>query len=136
MHSNSGAVAFLWWLVCLNPLLHVLLALSSSNARSADEALGGAFFSMILFMLMTLIAIGTVIRVFVSSESERGDKVLATTLLIALIPMFFVNSYISYSLGWQRGGQSLSATIQSLVLLTAWIVAAVALKKGWFEGRK
>jgi hypothetical protein len=129
MTSQSRLFIVLWWLICLTPPLNVVLAVDSTTSRSADEALGGVFVTVPLFLLTIVLAPIVLIATVRSREAVRAEKLTASVLTASLVPMYVLVSASWWWLGWEHGRPSSPAGILCLIATAAWVAGAVALRR-------
>lgn len=126
----SRMVRFYWWLICLLPPVTLLAALDTARtARSADEALGLAFFTAPF--LLTAFALGPFLayRGLISSAITRGERAILVVLGAASVPLFFLVSAVAYYFGgWPRGIGPMGRYV-TLALTASWVLLAVAARR-------
>ena len=94
-----------WWLLFLAPLVTFLAALDTARtARSADEALGHAFFTANFVIAGLLMAPVVLYRSAKSTDLSRGDRALILLMGAAVLPFIGLIAAIGYYYdGWPPG---------------------------------
>lgn len=126
----SHMVRFYWWLLCLFPPVTLLAALDTARtARSADEAVGLAFFTAPFVLAAFALAPFLVYRAWMSDAITRTERIILIVLALAALPFFVLVSAICSDFGGWPRGQPHPTRPLTLALTVAWVGLAIAVRR-------
>jgi hypothetical protein len=111
-------VCWVWLVLC--PLLALLFALDSRDARSPDEAIP---FHIIPLFFASLIVMPIVIFRGRKADVNAPQRRLHLWLGLAVVPMFVLSMVLDAYLGWQSRDEFASGQVLVLIALVIWLIA-------------
>ena len=136
MSRGHDIFSLLSLVMTLNPLAFLLLTRIDTTARSWDEALESVMYGAILMLATAALAAITVLVALIKLRwtRDRADYYWGGLLILALVPMYFLISFVHHSLGWPRDwASSIPRTVLCHLLVVAWMVAIWAIRRSWWR---
>jgi hypothetical protein len=136
MTTSSITFRILWWFHLVAPVIVFVTALSSGDARSADEALGSAFIYGDLFLLGAGLGVFVGLASVKSRHMNRREKTLGVALSLGIVPLVLLIFAADAVMGWRRGELSIAGVMGVAALHIVWIAFVLAIRSALTRARR
>lgn len=127
MTTASPIFRMLWLALLCLPLICLVWAFDSRrHARSADEGLEHMFALVALFGLVALLGLVVFLRSLMSDNMRTPERLIAASVGLSVVPMYFLLSATSWYIGWPGRGPSTPIAALILGLNALWVALVLA----------